>query len=121
MRTPDGRFRKVLVRRVRSCHGSDCPLGPHKLRESRCLILTRVDYADGRPSEGWVSGDCQESSSRAARLQRVREYDSELEIQSERLQRQRHTFDPGKPLVYGGGFWEKVVIPALPALPKGGD
>jgi hypothetical protein len=76
------------ARRIRSCHGSDCSLGPHPFRQNRCIILTRIDRPDGT-SEAWVTGDCQEG-----RL----------------FQHRRHTFDSSLPTWYGGGFWERVSI-----------
>lgn len=90
------------ARRVLSHHGSDCPLGPHNIRENRCLILTRIDRPDGT-SEGWVSGDYQETMPMRAK---------DPGSQSERVYRKRHTFSADKPLYYGGAFWERVVIPA---------
>ena len=114
MRNPHDRPRTRTVRRVRCCHGSDCPTGPHKLRQSRCFILTRVDYADGRPSEGWLSGDYQETIGRACRRRWAENGEAWAadwaETPSERVQRKRHTFDPSKPLVYGGGFWERGIL-----------
>ena len=102
-------------RRVLSHHGSDCPDGPHKFRESRCLILTRIDRP-GQLSEGWISGDCQETCSRAWKLRQAREIDWPAgEVKSERIYRKRHTFDPKLPIWYGGGFWDRVEIAPLPA------
>jgi hypothetical protein len=114
----------AIVRRVRSCHGSDCPNGPHTLREGRCCILTRKDYRDGRPSEAWVSGDYRETIGRAFKRREWAEAEADdptidrlpsedpdwRRSPSERLQRKRHTFDPSLPTWYGGGFWEWVAI-----------
>jgi len=103
-------------RRVISHHGSDCPDGPHNFRESRCIILTRIDRP-GQLSEGWASGDCAETMP-----MRAKDYDG---ARSERLQRYRHTFRAELPLHYGGGFWERVTLPALqqsgPVKPWGID
>lgn len=91
------------ARRTISHHGSDCPSGPHKVREARCIILTRIDRP-GQRSEAWVSGDCAETMPRHATIDRSPEY------HSERLYRKRHTFAPELSTHYGGGFWEYVEI-----------
>ena len=78
------------ARRIISHHGSDCPSTPHAFREGRCIILTRVDHP-GRPSVAWLTGDCQEGR---------------------RFQHRRHEFDATQPVTYGGGFWERVSLPA---------
>ena len=99
-------------RRVLSHHGSDCPDGPHKFRESRCVILTRIDRP-GQLSEGWVSGDYAETMP-----MRLKAPGST----SERLYRKRHTFAAHLPTYYGGGFWEQVCLQALESawkLPAG--
>lgn len=94
------------ARRVISHHGSDCPDGPHNLRTSRCLILTRIDRP-GERSRAWVSGDCAETMPRHATIERSPDY------HSERIQRKDHTFDPSLPTWYGGGFWQRVQIDPL--------
>jgi len=88
------------ARRVLSHHGSDCPDGPHPFKSNRCIILTRIDRPDGT-SEAWCSGDCAETM--PARLKTGPR-------KSERLYRQRHTFDAKLPTFYGGGFWERVTL-----------
>lgn len=113
MRNPHNVARRAIVRRVRSCHGSDCNDGPHSFRQSRCLILTRVDYRDGRPSVAWVSGDCAESSSMRFRREQWK-LEPEEEMPSERIYRKRHSFDPKLPTWYGGGFWARVEIGPAP-------
>lgn len=80
------------ARRLLSHHGSDCPDGPHNIRENRCIILTRIDRPT-RPSETWLTGDWSEG--------RV-------------LQAKRHTFAPDLPVWYGGGFWQRVQLDPLP-------
>jgi len=75
------------------------------------VILTRVDYADGRKSEAWVSGDYAETMP-----MRWKHYAG---ARSERLYRKRHAFDPKLPTWYGGGFWERVEI--RPLGTGGGD
>ena len=110
-------MRDRLVRRVLSHHGSDCPEGPHPVKGHRCIILTRVDYRDGRPSQAWVSGDHAETIGRACRRRWAEEdgapemYADWADRPSERVQRKRFTLAADKPAVYGGGFWERVSIP----------
>lgn len=112
MRNPSNRNRAAIVRRIRSCHGSDCPERPHTVKGHRCIILTRVDYADGRQSDCWVSGDHAETCSLAFRREQWQATDREYAegFTSERVQRKRFTADPRKPVYYGGGFWERVTI-----------
>ena len=114
MRNPHGRTRMRLVRRALSHHDSDCSMECRRPREHRCLILTRVDYLDGRPSETWLSGDCAETCSMAAKRRWwLEDHGYELGkegMRSERMYRKRHTFDPTLPVWYGGGFWERVQI-----------
>ncbi len=85
-------------------------------REHRCLILTRVDYLDGRQSETWLSGDCAETVSVAAKRRWWKQdhgYDLTRDgWRSERMYRKRDRFDPKLPVWYGGGFWERVEIGA---------
>lgn len=104
MRNPHNRPRKVLVRRILSCHGSDCDLDPHtpkQVRHNRCVILTRVDHLDRRsPSRGWCTGDWTEGKV---------------------YKKHDHLFAPAKPFHYGGGFWEPVTIGPLPPMPPAED
>lgn len=114
MRNPQQRRRQRLVRRVLSHHGSDCSLECRHPRDHRCVILTRVDYLDSRLSESWLSGDCAETVSTAAKRRWWQEdhgYDLEPGgFRSERIYRHRHTFNPTLPVWYGGQFWEHVQI-----------
>ena len=103
-------IRGRLIRRVRSCHGSDCPLGPHPIRRSRCVIVTRIDDLGRRCSEVWVSGDNQEQCRRRKR-KRIPEDQSAWLRGLFRHKRQRISFD--QPAVYGGGFCERVELPPV--------
>jgi hypothetical protein len=97
-------------RRVISHHGSDCPDGPHLFKQGRCMILTRIDRP-GERSRAWVSGDCAETMPlRIRREQWAADPEYAAALPSERIQRKDHTFDPGRPTWYGGGFWERVSI-----------
>jgi hypothetical protein len=80
-----------IVRRVVSHHGSDCSALAHKLRDSRCVVVERIDYPQIRKSFGRVVGDKQEGW-KAMKLREI-------------------AWD--KPWCYGGGFWERVDIQSL--------
>jgi hypothetical protein len=110
------------ARRILSHHGSDCPAGPHKIRDGRCIILTRVDRP-GQRSIAWVSGDCAETMPMKHKADQDPTEDpiadqapgfwggyANGEYVSERIYRKRHSFDPCLPTWYGGGFWERVAI-----------
>ena len=83
-------------RRILSHHGSDCPDGPHRMKDARCIILTRIDRPN-QLSEAWLTGDWTESRIRQAK---------------------RHTFSPLKPVWYGGGFWNRVRLEPPAATPR---
>lgn len=99
------------ARRVISHHGSDCPDGPHNVREHRCLILTRIDRP-GQLSEAWVSGDCAETMPMRAKIEAPWWDPDRVEAwpKSERIYRKRHRFAAHLPTYYGGGFWERVQL-----------
>lgn len=80
---------RYLIRRVVSHHGSDCSLDCTGLGYCRAVIFKRVDDCLLQTSRVWFFGNLPEGRSYAGRSQR---WD-----------------DPAE---FGGGFYERVVIPS---------